>query len=131
MLRAQTDARADRNQPMGGRVGGGAGKKKRGSVQTRLSKSASSRLGSGTEEPGKVTRLIQPAHQWPQVGMVLVEFAGAGSSVCAAPAPEPEGSLNAQLSIAHAMFNVSNDTMRNHATIRTMIKGYYRTRSAC
>ena len=116
---------------MGGWVGGGAGKKKYVRAQIRLSKSASSRLGSGVEEPGKATRLIQPGHQWLQVGMVLVEFAGAGSSACTRPALEFEGSLSAQLSTAHAMFNVSRDTMRNHATIRTMIKGYYRTRSAC
>lgn len=129
MLRAQMDARADRNQPMGGRVGGAAERKRYGSAPSQPSKRGR-RSGSRTEEPGKVTRLIQPGHQWLQVGMVLVEFAGAGSSVCARPTLEFEGSLNAQLSTAHAMFNVSSDTMRNHATIRTMVKGYYKTRSA-
>jgi len=125
----RADARADSaDQAVGGWVGGGAGRKKYGSVPSPPSKVAGRRPGSRVEEPGKVTKLVQPGHQWLQVGRVL-EFAGAGSGVCTTPVLEPEGSLNAQASAAHAMFSVSSDKMRHQATVRTMAKGYYKPRS--
>lgn len=108
---------------MGGWIGGGAGRKTYGSAPNPPSK-VDSRLGSRVGEAGNVTRLTHPGHHWPQAGMALVESAGAGSNGCVIPAPESEGSLNAQLSIAHAMFSVNSDTMRNHVIVRNMLKNY-------
>lgn len=108
---------------MGGWIGGGAGRKRYKSELNPPSK-VGRRPGSRTVELGKVTKLVHPGHQWLQVGMVLVVSAGAGSNGCVMPAPESEGSLNAQLSIAHAMFSVSSDTMRNHVMVRNMLKNY-------
>lgn len=108
---------------MGGWIGGGAGRKRYKSELNPPSK-ASGRSGSRTAELGKVTKLVHPGHQWVHAGMALVESAGAGSNGCVIPAPESEGSLNAQLSIAHAMFSVNSDTMRNHVIVRNMLKNY-------
>lgn len=104
---------------MGGWVGGGTGRKKYRSAPNPPSK-VGGRPGSRTEEAGKVTMLVQPGHQWLQAGRVLEESADTGSNVCATSVPEPEGSLNAQASTAHAMFSVSSDKMRSHVTVRTI-----------
>lgn len=108
---------------MGGWIGGGAGRKRYRSELNPPSK-VDRRLGSRAWETGNVTRLTHPGHHWPQAGVVLVESSGAGSNGCVIPAPESEGSLNAQLSIAHAMFSVNSDTMRNHVMVRNMLKNY-------
>jgi len=87
-------------------------------------KSADRRPGGRAEEPGKVARCIQPAHQWVQGGMVPGMFAGAGSSGCAMASLELGGSLNAQSSYAHAMFSVSSDTMTSLVIIRIILERY-------